>query len=102
MALQVKFEKYLDLYFKIRPLSLPTLSAFKSLSSSGSDPAKHHVTLLNLHPVFTFQIVSVSGSLFALNSSLLMVYKSLARRGGLTMVRAERVSPDKIPLSLLM
>ena len=47
------------------------------------------------------QIVSVSGTLFALNSSLLLLYRELARRGQVTRIRAERVSVDKIPATLL-
>jgi len=48
------------------------------------------------------QIVSVSGTWYALNSSLLLLHRTLAQRNGYSVVRAEIVSPDKIPPTLLI
>ena len=39
--------------------------------------------------------------MFALNSSLLLLYKTLEQAGRLGVVRVERVSSDKIPAGLL-
>ena len=47
------------------------------------------------------QIIGSSGAMFALNSSLLLLYKNLQKDGRLSRVPVERVSLDKIPASLL-
>ena len=47
------------------------------------------------------QIIGSSGAMFALNSSLLLLYKKLQMDGRLSRVAVERVSLDKIPASLL-
>jgi len=49
----------------------------------------------------TLQIIGSSGAMFALNSSLLLLYKKLQKDGRLSRVAVERVSLDKIPASLL-
>jgi len=49
----------------------------------------------------TLQIIGSSGAMFALNSSLLLLYKNLQKDGRLSRVPVERVSLDKIPASLL-
>ena len=47
------------------------------------------------------QIFGCSGVMFALNSSLLLLYRMLEKAGRLSRVTVERVSLDKIPASLL-
>ena len=55
----------------------------------------------DLSLVFDVQIIGSSGAMFALNSSLLLLYQKLQKDGRLTRVGVERVSLDKIPASLL-
>ena len=47
------------------------------------------------------QVFGWSGGMFALNSSLLLLYKLLHQQGKVGRVSVERVSLDKIPASLL-
>ena len=49
----------------------------------------------------SIQIFGCSGVMFALNSSLLLLYKMLEEQGKVVRVSVERVSLDKIPASLL-
>ena len=49
----------------------------------------------------SFQIFGCSGVMFALNSSLLLLYKMLEEQGKVVRVSVERVSLDKVPASLL-